>query len=91
MKNPFRFILNFLCTPTAIQIAKRDLAEGQRKLLKYKEAADYHAQMVVFHTLTNDRLAAFIRVNEQAANPMLSVESKPTAARRTPKLMAATS
>lgn len=62
-------IFNLFRKPTALQIAKIDLEEGQRQLLKHQEAADYHAQMVAFHVVTNDRLDLFIRTNTMSLTP----------------------
>ena len=77
------FILNIFKKPTALQIAKSDLEEGQRQLLKHQELADYHAQMVGFHVVTNSRLDAFICSNEGSPNQAPIPEIKPVPSKKT--------
>ncbi len=43
-------ILNSFRTPTATDIAKKELAEYQRLLLKAQADASYHAKMVEFYS-----------------------------------------
>lgn len=64
-------IFNLFRKPTALQIAKTDLEEGRRQLLKHQELADYHAQMVVFHVVTNDRLNLFLNADQFTGPPVV--------------------
>ncbi len=54
LKNPFS-------TPTALELATRELAEAQRQLLTALSAKEYATQMAEYHAQRIERLEAYVR------------------------------
>jgi hypothetical protein len=54
LKNPFS-------TPTALELATRELAEAQRQLLSAQTAMEYARSMVDYNAQRIERLEAYVR------------------------------
>mgnify|MGYP003432445050 CR=1 FL=1 len=50
----------FFKTPTAMELAKRDLAAAERQLLESRSAAEYHIHMVNYYQGMVQRLKKYV-------------------------------
>lgn len=51
----------FFRTPTAREIAQRDIEEARRKFLAEKAAAEYHEKLAEYYAGVEKRLNQFVR------------------------------
>lgn len=56
---------NIFRTPSALELATRELDQAERSLLEAHSAREYADAMVMYHTERIDRLRRYIRESQQ--------------------------
>ena len=60
MNDIFQWFLSFFKTPTAIELAARELEEARRELLRSQSTAEYASRISAYHLDRIKRLAAYL-------------------------------
>ena len=60
MKDVYQGFLSFFKTPTAIELAARELEEARRELLRSQSTAEYASRISAYHLDRIKRLAAYL-------------------------------
>lgn len=75
----------WLCKPSALQMAKEDLATAERMALNEQKTVDYHTAMQKLYSDTAVRLREYIAVNTPVVEPkfpeLVEAPTKPAAKR----------
>ena len=71
MNDIYQGFLSFFKTPTAIELAARELEEARRQLLRSQSAAEYAIRISAYHQDRIKRLSAYlVEANKaDASNP----------------------
>lgn len=69
MKDVYQGFLSLFKTPTAIEIAARELEQARRQLLESQSAAEYASRISAYHYDRIKRLSAYlVEANKEEAS-----------------------